>query len=278
MGVDRFNDFINRNSLVEISISGRKFTRISDDGVKFSKLDRYLMSDDFIKLWEDLSIIALDRRLSDHCPLMLHDKAIDYGPKPFKVFDVWDRLKNVKSDLKSWSIDAFGGLDGEINELKKKAMGWEIKAESIPLDDTERDPRLPDCSHECSPFFSQLSYSEAKVIELEFSEAEIWEAVKDCGSTKAPGPDGFDLRFYKKKLYIVQNDLVAAVNDFWVNGSISSGCNASFTTLISKTTDPVTLNEYRPIRFLGSYYKFFPTGLENLCLSLLVLRKVPSKR
>ncbi|XP_071729355.1 uncharacterized protein [Rutidosis leptorrhynchoides] len=163
---DRFNEFINRNRLIEIGISERKFTRISDDGLKFSKLDRFLVSDNFHSLWDDLSVIALDRHLSDHCPLMLRDKVVDYGPKPFKVFEEWfncvevdniisvtwkkpvhglrkdcifrDRLKNVKSALREWSKSNFGGLDKEINELKKEAMDWEIKAEARSLGDSDR--------------------------------------------------------------------------------------------------------------------------------------------
>ncbi|GJZ71756.1 RNA-directed DNA polymerase, eukaryota [Tanacetum coccineum] len=42
-----FNEFINDSRLVEIPMGGRRFTRISDDGLKFSKLDRFLMTDEF---------------------------------------------------------------------------------------------------------------------------------------------------------------------------------------------------------------------------------------
>ncbi|XP_071686902.1 uncharacterized protein [Rutidosis leptorrhynchoides] len=37
----RFNDFISNNCLLDIPMGGRNFTRVSDDGVKFSKLDRF---------------------------------------------------------------------------------------------------------------------------------------------------------------------------------------------------------------------------------------------
>ncbi|XP_071701851.1 uncharacterized protein [Rutidosis leptorrhynchoides] len=101
---DRFNDFILRNNLIEIPINGRKFTRISDDGLKLSKLDRFLVTDNFIELWEDLSVIALDRNLSDHCPLILRDKVIDYGPKPFKVFDEWFNCIDVDEVIRdAWN-------------------------------------------------------------------------------------------------------------------------------------------------------------------------------
>ncbi|XP_071713431.1 uncharacterized protein [Rutidosis leptorrhynchoides] len=150
----------------EILMNGKKFTRISDDDTKFSKLVRFLVSDNFIHLWEDLSIVALERFLSDHYPLILRDKVIDFSPKPFKVFDEWlndegveriiedswsipirgtrldcnfrDRLKNVKFALKAWSSVTFGGLDKEICELKKEATEWETKAESGPLKDSDR--------------------------------------------------------------------------------------------------------------------------------------------
>ncbi|GKB50695.1 RNA-directed DNA polymerase, eukaryota [Tanacetum coccineum] len=107
---------------------GRKYTRISDDGFKFSKLDRFLVSTEFLSKWDNLSVVTLERKLSDHCPIALKDMDLDFGPKPFKAFDFWledgeidnvfkaawekhvqtsrpdcmvrDRFKNVKEDLK----------------------------------------------------------------------------------------------------------------------------------------------------------------------------------
>ncbi|XP_071699029.1 uncharacterized protein [Rutidosis leptorrhynchoides] len=162
----RFNDFIARNNLIDIPVNGKRYTHISDDGTKFSRLDRFLVNDKFMSLWDDLSIVALDRSESDHCPLILRDKVIDYGPKPFKVFDEWfckpgvelvikeawvkevrgsrmdclfrDRLKNVKQGLKSWSKVVFGGLDAEVKNLKEKAAVLEAKAETGNIRDSER--------------------------------------------------------------------------------------------------------------------------------------------
>ncbi|XP_071687285.1 uncharacterized protein [Rutidosis leptorrhynchoides] len=164
---DRFNEFITINALIDIDINGRKYTGISDDGLKFSKIDRFLVNNSFLRLWEDLSVNALDRHLSDHCPLVLRDKLIDYGPKPFKVFDEWlncegidkiildawgqpirgsrkdyifrDKLKNVKFALKEWSIKEFGGLDLEIYALKREAMEWELNDESNVITDSDRE-------------------------------------------------------------------------------------------------------------------------------------------
>ena len=36
---------------------------------------------------------------------------------------------------------------------------------------------------------------------------------------------------------------------------ISEGCNASFITLIPKNSKPIGLNDFRPISFIGIFYK-----------------------
>ncbi|GKC96023.1 RNA-directed DNA polymerase, eukaryota [Tanacetum coccineum] len=84
-----YNDFINNMRLIEIPMGGRKFTRISKVGLKFNKLDRFLLNDRFNNLWDNLSVVALDRKLFDHCPIVLKDVELDFGPKPFHVFNVW---------------------------------------------------------------------------------------------------------------------------------------------------------------------------------------------
>ncbi|XP_071718032.1 uncharacterized protein [Rutidosis leptorrhynchoides] len=163
----RFNDFIASNSLMEIPLGGRNFTRVSDDGVKFSKLDRFLVSDKCHFIWSDLTAVALERKFSDHCPIVLKDDERNFGPKPFKVFDAWftdegvdklvqdawkisvpeiqrkdcmfrNHLKNVKNALKDWSYNNLKGIDGDIEALKSVAINLELKAESMLLDDTEQ--------------------------------------------------------------------------------------------------------------------------------------------
>ncbi|XP_071694370.1 uncharacterized protein [Rutidosis leptorrhynchoides] len=90
-----FNNFIEKMQLVEIPLLGKNFTRFSDDGVKLSKLDRFLVSEDFLDSWGDMSAIALDRGTSDHCPILMRNKNLDFGPKPFRIFDAWFENEEV---------------------------------------------------------------------------------------------------------------------------------------------------------------------------------------
>ncbi|XP_071738876.1 uncharacterized protein [Rutidosis leptorrhynchoides] len=161
----RFNSFINDNGLIEIPLSGRKFTRISDEGLQFSILVHFLVSDNFAFLWNDLSVTALDRKLLDHTPILLKNGQFDSGPKPTRVFDSWLdtdgaaqiisdasklpiapcrpdttfrlKLKNVKSKLKNWSSLSFGKLDSKIKHLNELCNFWDVEAKKRVLTDTE---------------------------------------------------------------------------------------------------------------------------------------------
>ncbi|XP_071703896.1 uncharacterized protein [Rutidosis leptorrhynchoides] len=389
-----------------------------------------------------LGVVPIDRRESDHCPIMLRDRVIDFEPKPFKLFDEWfnkegvdkvimeawgkpvsssrkdcvfrDRLKNVKNDLKIWSKREFGNLEDEIIELKKSVAMLEDLAESGKIRDedharwlenrirwVEKEKtktgmlkqkarirwildgdenskyfhsairrKLNKCniqglcingswcdepplikhtvlehfksifgrknvprpslvgevglrrngfgrpgsltpSNSVQPVYrssstytqmgsagllnlnssglatgigqgnfveevgvscdagrkgydlNRLCETELMALEERFSELEIWEAVKGCGSSKAPGPDGFIMGFYKKFWYVIKEELIEAINLFWDTGEISKGCNASFITLVPKKQDPLGLSDYRPISLIGSYYKVIAKILSN---------------
>ncbi|XP_022042299.1 uncharacterized protein LOC110944964 [Helianthus annuus] len=75
-----------------------------------------------------------------------------------------------------------------------------------------------------------LSEEDTVSLTVPFSKEKIKHAVFECGSDKAPGPDGFNFKFIKRK------------------GTIAAGCSSSFITLIPKNKDPVGLREYRPIK------------------------------
>ncbi|XP_071718145.1 uncharacterized protein [Rutidosis leptorrhynchoides] len=162
-----FNEFIEKSNLIDIPLGGRLFTRVSDDGLKFSKLDRFLVNEAFHNLWSRISVVALDRDKSDHCSIVLKDDDRNFGPKPIKIFDDWldidgmdhvikeawleevgsgsrldcrlrNKLKKTKMAIKSKSLLKFGNLDGEIDMFKSIANTFELKAELGCLDEVER--------------------------------------------------------------------------------------------------------------------------------------------
>ncbi|MFS8007526.1 putative RNA-directed DNA polymerase [Helianthus anomalus] len=84
-----FNDFIFSAGLLEYEMKERKFTRWASDGRKLSKIDRVLVCAEFFGYWPEACLRALPKELSDHCPLVLITKDVNFGPKPFRVFNSW---------------------------------------------------------------------------------------------------------------------------------------------------------------------------------------------
>lgn len=134
-----FNDFIDSTGLLEVQLANSKFTWFGP-GNKCSKLDRMLVSQDWFALG-NWSVSTHDRFTSDHCPLSLTITPIDWGPKPFKLFNCWledphfvEELKHYWSSgncssftkkfkrlwevAKIWSKDQFGGIDEKIRALQ----------------------------------------------------------------------------------------------------------------------------------------------------------------
>ena len=106
-----------------------------------------------------------------------------------------------------------------------------------------------------SHHFKQLSLDDSTFLDLPFSHQEIKDAVWSCGGEKALGPDGFSFKLLKKHWDIFSEGIMAYVKEFESMGVIPKGCNSSFITLVPKIDDPLSLNDFRPIRLIGCQYK-----------------------
>lgn len=96
-----------------------------------------------------------------------------------------------------------------------------------------------------------------------FSEQEIKDAVHDCGSNKAPGPDGFNFRFVKRFWDLLEDDFYNIMQEFHGTGVINSDCGSAFITLIPKVISPLGLKDYRPITLIGMISKVISKILAN---------------
>ncbi|GJS62098.1 RNA-directed DNA polymerase, eukaryota [Tanacetum coccineum] len=64
---------------------------------RWSKLDRFLMSESLLSECPNLSAITLDRFLSDHRPILLCESTHDYGPIPFRFFHYWLEMEGFEN-------------------------------------------------------------------------------------------------------------------------------------------------------------------------------------
>ena len=90
--IKEFNDWIDDLEVEDAPWVGRKFTWFRPNGSAKSKLDRFLVSPEWIAKWPDTTQSTLDRNFSDHCPILLRSRFIDWGPKPFGFWIVSFRI------------------------------------------------------------------------------------------------------------------------------------------------------------------------------------------
>ena len=96
-----------------------------------------------------------------------------------------------------------------------------------------------------------------------FSDEEIKDAVWNCGSDKAPGPDRFTFKLFKKYWDVIGGDILSFVKEFETTTCIPRGCNSSFFTLVPKVDDPIVIGDFRPISLIGCQYKIIAKVLAN---------------
>ena len=100
--------------------------------------------------------------------------------------------------------------------------------------------------------FKKLSADQRLFLDAPFCNDEIKQAVWDCGSDKAPGPNGFTFVFFKSYWDVVKDDVFKLVRSFQDRRVIPRGCNPSFIALIPKVYDPKFTSDFRPISLIGA--------------------------
>nr|GEW62816.1 RNA-directed DNA polymerase, eukaryota [Tanacetum cinerariifolium] len=118
-------------------------------------------------------------------------------------------------------------------------------------------------------FPKQLNVDQQKDLECEVSNEEIKREVWECGTDKAPGPDGFTFGFFRHFWNLIDKDAYEAVRYFFNHNDIPIGCNSSFIALIPKIPDANLVKDLRPISLIGSLYKIIAKVLTNRLVGVL---------
>jgi len=86
-----FNNFIEITELVDIPMLGRKFTLYKPNGLIKSRIDHILVSREWLIMWPHSKYHVLDKSVSDQCALVLKIVSTDWGLKPFRSLDIWQK-------------------------------------------------------------------------------------------------------------------------------------------------------------------------------------------
>ena len=109
--VQSFSDWINSQYLIDLHLGGANFTWSNHKSPPtMPRLDRFLVTGDWIDLYPEVCQIALPKPTSDHCPILLDSKSIKWGPSPFRFELLWLEDKNFRDSIKEWwtSFDVNG--------------------------------------------------------------------------------------------------------------------------------------------------------------------------
>ena len=132
------------------------------------------------------------------------------GDENTKYFHSVMKKRRSKNNMRGLTVD--GTWSEEPLEIKRGVREY---YESIFMETSCERPRI------LSDGFQRISEDDVSMLEDQFSEAEVLVAVKNCGSSKAPGPDGFNFHFIKRYWEIIKGDLLNAVGYFWEKGDRS---------------------------------------------------------
>lgn len=126
--IAEFNNWIEELEVEEAPWVGKRFTWFRPNGRAKSKLDRFLVSPEWLAKWPTSAQSVLARNFSDHCPVLLRSKNADWGPKPFRLLDCWLSDKSFhKVVTESWSSNSQSGWGGYVLKEKIKALKKKIK-------------------------------------------------------------------------------------------------------------------------------------------------------
>ncbi|GJT29755.1 putative RNA-directed DNA polymerase, eukaryota, reverse transcriptase zinc-binding domain protein [Tanacetum coccineum] len=111
---------------------------------------------------------------------------------------------------------------------------------------------------------SGLCSFDRDLLENDISLVKIKTAVWNCGSNKAPDPDGFSFAFVKRFWDILKLDIFEFVNSFFTSCKMPAGSNSSFISLIPKVSNPIHIKDFCPISLIGIHYKIIANRLSKV--------------
>ena len=85
-----FSGWINSHSLVDLQLSGASFTWSNNQSQPaMSRLDRFLVSTDWLEGYLQVILLALPKLASDQCPVLIDSDCDRWGLSPFRFELMW---------------------------------------------------------------------------------------------------------------------------------------------------------------------------------------------
>ncbi|KAJ0732921.1 putative RNA-directed DNA polymerase [Helianthus annuus] len=250
---EAFNQFILAAGLCEFNMGGGKYTYISDRGDKLSKLDRFLVCLGFMERWPTASVLALNREVSDHRPILLSTVPADFGHIPFRCFNSWMEIPGFVEQINrlchsfTFNGPADLALSVKLRWLKNRIKAW-LKIERDKTEGTYLDKK--------NRIRILERMAEERVLEeRELAErAECINLVMDTDRRKAA-----DAKQKSRARWAIDGDENSAFFHNLINSNISNNRINGLMVNGSWVTNPVEIKE----AFLGYFSLQFAEPLAS---------------
>ncbi|XP_057425847.1 uncharacterized protein LOC130719232 [Lotus japonicus] len=141
VGDSSFQQFVQDSNLLDLPLNNGDYTWFSsrNDGI-WSRLDRWLVSDEVLVTFSNISQSVLPWNVSNHRAVGLFFGVPDSGPKPFYYFNHWVDEEGFKELVEAWWTSAvypgwsgyvlqqkLRGLRGKIREWRRKKGAWGVE-------------------------------------------------------------------------------------------------------------------------------------------------------
>jgi hypothetical protein len=118
-----FDGFISNLFLEDLHPMRGNFAWFHSNGVAMSRIDRMLVSEEWLSAWGNQSLRILPRDVSDHCPLLLKSSVFLSRPKPFRFCNHWLLHKDFRGIVgEVLGFVGGGGVDEVRIERKIKSQ------------------------------------------------------------------------------------------------------------------------------------------------------------
>ncbi|KAL3716688.1 hypothetical protein ACJRO7_008301, partial [Eucalyptus globulus] len=108
-----------------------------------------------------------------------------------------------------------------------------------------------------------LVEEQVRFLSSPISDDEIRNTLFSLATGKAPGPDGFNVEFFKRSWDIVGASVIMAVKDFFVTGELLKQINTTIIALVPKIPNASTVHDFRLIACCNTIYKCITKLIAN---------------
>ena len=103
MSMRRFTKVVEELELRDYPLQGGPFTWQGGlNNQSQSRLDRFLVTDDWDRMFDGVVQGILARPVSDHFPILLEGGGLKRGPTPFRFENMWLEEKGFMDQMKRW--------------------------------------------------------------------------------------------------------------------------------------------------------------------------------